>query len=894
VHQLDAPPADGTGAGSAAVVRAPRRAGVALRLAIGFAIVAALFFATNRVTQHATWIAATNVARVEFQYEPLARAAQSLSAAIAAYDRATLARADGTGGDGAADVDRARERLDAALAEYRDALDDGRAAGVGTPAPEDVAERISALTGLGRELVVRGDARRAELRRYWQQFDALERKVTRSNGAKLTLGDHVFVRRSTTEVAVALGDVRDRFGAYLAAPDARHDAAVTRAETEFRRVLAQHAAALSAAQSGTWVTALQGDFESNVTQRQNVIRAERRYARDRVRFTAAAARLAELVDGQIAVPARQAMADATREVGAAAHGVNRDVAILSAAALALVLLVSALTVYSIAGPVRRLVAATRRLATGDHGARVPRGGAAELDGLAESFNAMAEQLAAAQQSVRNYQQQLEARVDERTRQLRHLAHHDPLTQLPNRRHLFEHLQGALRRLVPVPGAERLDGERPAPPHHGARVGLLLLDLDNFKVVNDGLGHEVGDAVLQAVGERLRLAVHEHGFTARLGGDEFTVVCEDAASVDEVRRLAERVVAEFQRPLHAAGRELLLGVSVGASVAPDHAPDAESLLRAADAALFRAKELGRNRANVYSPDLLEAAASRFQTEQALRRAIDSGEFELLYQPQVVLETLEVDSVEALLRWRRPDGRYQAPGEFLQVAEQSGLIVVISEWVLQTAAAAALQWHRGEWPGARVAINVSPQQFLDGSFVDRLERLFADTGLPPRCLEIELTENVLQTGAQTVDAVRALHSLGVSVALDDFGTGFSSMTSLEKLPLSRVKIDRSLIADVDTNVRSAAIARSTIRLCHDLGLEVTAEGVERVSQVEWLLGVGPVSVQGYWFAKPFRAVDVVPFRATAADRAAEVSRLTLERPQRAEVIPIPQRRRPRRPA
>jgi diguanylate cyclase (GGDEF)-like protein len=890
VPETDAPPDHA--AGTAAHPRAPRRAGVALRLALGFAIVAALFFATNRVTEHATWIAATNVARVEFQYEPLARAAQSLSAAVAAHDRATLARADGAGREGTAEVDRARQRLDAALAEYREALDDGGARVAGTPAPEDVAERLAALTALGNELAKRGDARRAELRRYWQQFDALERRVVRSNGAKLTLGDHVFVRRSTTEVANALGEVRDRFGAYLAAPDARHDAAVTAAEAEFRTVLERHREALQAAQDGAWVSALLGEFESNVTQRENVIRAERRYARDRIRYTTAATRLLELVDQGIAVPARRAMAGATREVGEAARGANRDVTALSAVALLLVLLVSALTVYSIAGPVRRLVAATRRLATGDHAVRVPRGGAAELDGLAESFNAMAEQLAAANVTVRNYQQQLEARVDERTRQLRHLAHHDPLTQLPNRRHLFDRLQGALQRIAPEPGAA--GAAHAASRYEGPRVGLLLLDLDNFKVVNDGLGHEVGDAVLQAVGERLLLAVHGLGFTARLGGDEFTVVCEDAASVDEVRRLAERVVAEFQRPVHAAGRELLLGVSVGASVAPDHAPDGESLLRAADAALFRAKELGRNRANVYSPELLEAAASRFQTEQALRRAIDSGEFELLYQPQVVLETLEVDSVEALLRWRRPDGRYQLPGDFLQVAEQSGLIMVISEWVLQTAAAAALQWHRGEWPDARVAINVSAQQFLDGAFVGRLERLFADTGLPPRCLEIELTEGVLQTGAQTVDAVRALHALGVSIALDDFGTGFSSMTSLEKLPLSRVKIDRSLIADVDTNVRSAAIARSTIRLCHDLGLEVTAEGVERVSQVEWLLGVGPVSVQGYWFAKPFRAREVAPFRATAAARAAEVSRLTLERPARAEVIPIPRRRRPRRPA
>jgi diguanylate cyclase (GGDEF)-like protein len=883
VQAREARPATATGPGEENdAARAGRpRVGLAVRLAIGFALVGVLFLAANRVTQHTTWIAATNVARVEFEFEPLARAAQQLSSAVSAYDRATLARADGLAGANPADLDRTRAAVGGALDRYTEVHGEHRPPVAGSIAPDALAERLQAWTDLGATLVAQGERRRAELRRYWQQFDTIEAKVQRAHGAKLALGDHVLVRRSSTEVALALGRVRDRFAAYLAAPDARHDAAVASAEADFRRALSEHAEALRSAQGGTWVAALQGDFESNVTQRENVIRAERRYARDRVRFSTVTTRLLETVDREIAMPARAAMADATRRVGDVSRGAEGRVVGFGIAALASILLVSVLTVYAVARPVRRLVVATRRLASGDHGVRVPRGGTAELDVLAESFNAMAEQLASAQQSVRTYQQQLEARVDERTRQLRHLAHHDPLTQLPNRRHLFDRLQTALA---------HLDVDAP----DTSRVGLLLLDLDNFKVVNDGLGHEVGDAVLQAVGERLRIAVESLGFTARLGGDEFTVVCENVESVDAVRRLAERVVAEFQHPVHAAGRELLLGVSVGASVAPDHAVDAESLLRAADAALFRAKELGRNRANVFSPELLAAAASRFQTEQALRRAIDAGEFELLYQPQVVLETLEVDSVEALIRWRRPDGRYHSPGEFLHVAEQSGLIVQISEWVLLTAAAEALNWHRGAWPSARVAINVSPQQFLDGGFVDRIERLFADTGLPPRCLEIELTESVLQTGAQTVDAVRALHALGVSIALDDFGTGFSSMTSLERLPLSRVKIDRSLVAQVDTNVRSAAIARSTIRLCHDLGLEVTAEGVERSSQVEWLLGCGPVSVQGYWFAKPFTPREVVPFREIARARAAEVSRLVLERPVAAEVIPLPSRRRPRRPA
>ncbi len=263
-----------------------------------------------------------------------------------------------------------------------------------------------------------------------------------------------------------------------------------------------------------------------------------------------------------------------------------------------------------------------------------------------------------------------------------------------------------------------------------------------------------------------------------------------------------MLEEFHRSLSVHGRELRISVSVGASIYPDHAGDAHALLRAADTALFRAKELGRNGWSLFVPQLLEAASSRFKVEQSLRRAVERGEFELLYQPEVCFETLETHTVEALLRWRQPDGNVIAPADFFEVAEQTGLITDISDWALRSAIEAAAFWQSGPWPRARVAVNISSQQFLDGHFVERLESLLSQHSLPAECLEIELTENVLQTGPTTIAALHRLRELGVSIALDDFGTGYSSLTSLERLPLTRVKIDRGLIA---THRQQRALAR-----------------------------------------------------------------------------------------
>jgi predicted signal transduction protein with EAL and GGDEF domain len=390
-----------------------------------------------------------------------------------------------------------------------------------------------------------------------------------------------------------------------------------------------------------------------------------------------------------------------------------------------------------------------------------------------------------------------------------------------------------------------------------------------------MGHSYGDRVLQEVAKRLDAVVGQHGFSARQGGDEFTIICRATNHLDDVVAVAERILDAFQQPLSVDGRELGISVSIGIAAYPAHAPNADALLRAADAALFRAKALGRHRLSLFSIELLDAAAARFTTEQGLRRAIERGEFELAFQPEVQADTFGVPLVEALLRWRLPDGRLASPGDFLEVAEDSGLIVEISDWVLRSAVDAAAAWRRHGWPDLRVAVNVSPRQVAAPEFAERLLGLIEAAGLPPSAIETELTEHVLQTGEVTIGTLRTLRSHGIGIALDDFGTGYSTLASLEQLPFTRVKLDRSLVARIDTTDRSLAIAQTIIDLCRRLGLDVTAEGVERIEQLDILARAPGIYVQGYLLSPPLPAarlrheIETLPARMQSLLLSGEAS-------------------------
>lgn len=365
----------------------------------------------------------------------------------------------------------------------------------------------------------------------------------------------------------------------------------------------------------------------------------------------------------------------------------------------------------------------------------------------------------------DYRRHLESQVEQRTRQLRHLAERDPLTLLANRRRFFVLLDQSMQRSREIE----------------CGVAVFFIDLDNFKNLNDGMGHTFGDRALISVAQRLEETAA--GFAARLGGDEFTVVHEEVFSLQDAEAAGLKLVDAFRRPLAVEGREITVSVSVGASLYPDHEHRAEGLLRAADAALFRAKALGRNQLAMFTPELLETATRKFTTEQGVRHALEHDEFELVYQPEVSMASLEVGLVEALVRWRMPDGRLASPDEFLAVTEESGLIVELGDWVLRNALKAASDWHRGRWPRVKVAINVSARQLIDHRFVQRIQQLLREFALPATCIELELTESVLQTGNSTIESLRLLRSLGIAIALDDFGTGYSSLASLEQLPPDR---------------------------------------------------------------------------------------------------------------
>ncbi|MGE0029602.1 MAG: putative bifunctional diguanylate cyclase/phosphodiesterase [Steroidobacteraceae bacterium] len=819
------------------------RFGIATRLSIAFCAVAVLAVAANAIIEHGTsMLRAIETAPVAAPVADAQSAPDLLPAALDRFHLAALARVESEQDQREKTFREATAALMAAHAEYSAAigptLDDESSI-------RGLAEAIASHQRLADELVGTADARRLLPRKLNAEIGFLDARLKEALDQAVKLLGRLMTRQYLVDANQVLDEMRAQ-AAGLAAPagyNPRGLHAIADGERALAAILRDNEQKFIRTLGDEWLATTQRSLKRVTAFRNSLIQTDREREAGIEAFSQSHAALSS----QVRAIAQQfetarAYATAQRQSSEALSAISKQsrrqrtlLAWLTGTVLLLLLAISVSTVLSIGAPVRQLLQATRRLAKGETGVKVPRGGIKELDQLAVSFNHMAEQLASAQALARQYHGQLEAKVEERTRQLQHLAEHDPLTRLPNRRQLLAQLNNALARAAAS----------------GGLVGVYFLDLDHFKNINDSMGHVFGDRVLQTIGDRLRGIAAEFGLSARLGGDEFTVVYERATQMEEIQFAGQALVSAFQQPLLVDGRELLIGLSVGASVFPEHGRDPEALLRAADAALFRAKALGRSQFSMFSPDLLEVAASKFATEQGLRRAMERGEFELYFQPEVSISTLQAGLAEALLRWRLPNGACATAEDFMRVAEDCGLIREIGEWVVQSAIEHAARWHRSGWPDVRIAVNVSSLQLLDGHFVDKVQRLLESNDLPAACIEIELTENVLQTGTHTIDALRQLRAIGVGIALDDFGTGYSSLVSLEQLPLSRVKLDRSLIASIDTSPRSQAIARAIIALCQSLGLEITAEGVERREQLAWLLDHPTMHLQGYLLARPVTA-------------------------------------------
>lgn len=428
-----------------------------------------------------------------------------------------------------------------------------------------------------------------------------------------------------------------------------------------------------------------------------------------------------------------------------------------------------------------------------------------------------------------------------------LAQSDPLTGLPNRALFRDRLEQALMQ------ARRNDWQ----------VGLLFVDLDKFKRINDSLGHGVGDEMLRVVGTRLQQCLRAGDTVARLGGDEFAVVLPDLDSPEAARIVVQKMIDALQQPIITGSRELFSGASIGISLFPHDAQDAETLVRHADVAMYEAKRAGRNGYRFFTAAMNAYASHQLQTERDLRYALERGEFELHFQPKADVTGASVKGAEALLRWRRSDGTVVPPAEFVPILEDSGLIVDVGAWALAEACRQHLRWRSGGTGDLRIAVNVSARQFRGGGLADAVRGALEATGCPASGIELEVTESmVMQDVEGTAETLEALRALGVRIAVDDFGTGYSSLAYLKKLPLDVLKIDRTFIKDVTDNPNDAAITTAIIGMARTLGYEVVAEGVETALQRQFLEAQGCHLIQGYLLGRPMPAADFAHWIAARA--------------------------------
>ena len=415
----------------------------------------------------------------------------------------------------------------------------------------------------------------------------------------------------------------------------------------------------------------------------------------------------------------------------------------------------------------------------------------------------------------------------------HHASHDPLTDLPNRVLFEERLAAALGRSA----------------QQGEMVAVLFLDLDRFKVINDTLGHSIGDALLVELSRRLRAQIGEPDTVARMGGDEFIFILRGLRWAEDATRTAQLILEAMRPPFRIHGHELHVTASVGISLCPVDGTSTDQLLKCADMALYRAKERGRNRLQLYSPALNVRIQEQMTLEKHLRHALEHDQFQLVYQPQVALASGRVTGVEALIRWQHPQLGLVLPDEFVPLAEDNGLIEPLGLWVLRTACLQHRTWRAARLPDLRLAVNMSPRQFQRPGLDRRIREVLEETRMEPRWLEIELTEGVLmQEGDNPASLLEQLGQLGVSFALDDFGTGYSSLSYLKRFPIRRVKIDHSFVRDIGSSAGDAALARAVIAMAHGLGVEVVAEGIESLEQLAMLRRYGCDEGQGYFLGRP----------------------------------------------
>ena len=443
-----------------------------------------------------------------------------------------------------------------------------------------------------------------------------------------------------------------------------------------------------------------------------------------------------------------------------------------------------------------------------------------------------------------------ARAIDQAERAEHLAYHDALTGLPNRK-LF---------------LDRLTLELAQSRRRHAHVAVMFLDVDRFKVVNDSLGHAAGDRLLTLTGERILSCIRTTDTLARLGGDEFALLFPGAAG-ESAGMIAEKILTALRDPVHLGNQDVYATGSIGVAVYPEDGVDADAIMRSADAAMYQSKEAGRNTFRFYRAAMNTRAATRLSLETALRTAVDRGEFRLHFQPVIELATRDVRRMEALIRWEHPEEGLLAPARFLEAAEATGLILEVGHWTLRAALATARRWQDAGL-GYGVSVNIAPRHFSEPKLVAAIERMLAEAGVEPSALELEITESTaLSNVERAIEVMKHLRALGVRISLDDFGAGYSAMNHLRRLPVDGLKLDQSFVRGAPTNRMDAAVVHAATHLAHMGGMEIVAEGVETPAQLEFAAGCGVDCVQGYLLGHP-RAEEAFAPGVVATDTRAAV--------------------------
>ena len=502
----------------------------------------------------------------------------------------------------------------------------------------------------------------------------------------------------------------------------------------------------------------------------------------------------------------------------------------------------------VAVPIRQLMRAARAVGAGKLDVFVPVSSSDELGLLTHSFNHMTQRLFESQAEVATYQRTLEEKVTQRTKELEvataqayKLAQHDILTGLPNRALLNQRLRQIIAQAA----------------RDGHQVACLFLDFDHFKRINDTLGHDAGDQLLQAVAQRLTSAVRESDTVARLGGDEFVVILpglDPDKATFEIMQVITRVRESFLAPVRLGDQTPTLTCSIGVSVYPVDAADPGAVIKQADTAMYAAKGAGRNAYRFYTADMNARVQARLQIETDMRRGLMDDEFFLVYQPQVEMANGRACGVEALLRWRDPQRGVVGPNEFIPIAEESGMIQALGARVLRDACRQVMTWHRHNMM-LRLSVNLSVQQLEHESWLSIVEDALVASGMPARYLDLEITESVIITHPENaVATLMKLKRMGVSITVDDFGTGYSSLSYLTRLPIQAVKIDQRFVRGLEQNKNDEAVTQAIIALSHSLGLRVIAEGVETIAQFEYLRSHGCEEAQGYLISRPLEEPEL----------------------------------------